>query len=92
MRHYFAPRFERDYRKLSRQGQEAVDRVIEILLRYLDREIDLPVGLGLKRLTADYWEIRTSLKNRIIFEFDDPLGFLLVGSHDDVKRFIREKS
>lgn len=91
MRHYFAPRFERDYRKLSRQSREAVDRAVETFLRYLGREIDLPAGLGLKRLSADYWEIRTSLKTRIIFELGDPLGFLLVGSHDEVRRFIREK-
>lgn len=69
-----------------------MDRAIETLLRYLDREIELPQGLGLKRLTRDYWEVRSSLKSRIIFELQDPLGFLLVGSHDDVKRFIREAS
>ena len=90
MRHYFSPRFERDYRKLSRKEQEATDRAIETLFKYLVREIDLPSGLGLKRLTANYWEIRTSLKTRIIFELQDPLSFLLVGSHDAVRRFIKE--
>ena len=89
MRHYFAPRFDRDYRKLSRQEQETVDRAIDTLLRYLARETELPHALGLKRLIADYWEIRTSLKTRIIFELANPLGFLLVGSHDEVKRFIK---
>lgn len=89
MRHYFAPRFERDYHKLSRKDQEAVDQAIATLLRYLTREIELPQGLGLKRLTARYWEIRTSLKTRIIFELGDPIGFLLVGSHDSIRRFIQ---
>ena len=89
MRHYFAPRFERDYRKLFRKEQEAVDRAIETLLRYLARELELPHGLGMKRLAGDYWEIRTSLHTRIIFELADPIGFLLVGSHEDVKRFIK---
>ena len=90
MRHYFSPRFERDYRKLSRKEEEATDRTIDTLLRYLSREINLPSGLGLKRLTANYWEIRTSLKTRIIFELKDPLGFLLIGSHKSVRRFIKE--
>lgn len=89
MRHFFTPRFERGYQKLSRTEQEAVDRAMDTLLRYLDREAGLPAGLGLKRLTGDYWEIRASLKTRLIFEFKKPLGFLLVGSHDDIKRFIR---
>ena len=92
MRHYFSPRFERDYRKLSRKEQEAVDRAIEAFLRYLGRENDLSPGLGLKRLIADYWEIRSSLKTRIIFEFTDPLGFLLAGSHDEVRRFLKATS
>lgn len=89
MRHYFAPRFDRAYQRLSLREQEAVDGAIERLLRYLDREIELPPGLGFKRLTHDYWEIRTSLQTRILFELKDPLGFLLVGSHDTVKRFIK---
>lgn len=89
MRHYFSPRFERDYRKLSEREQEAVDAAIENLFRYLNREIELSSGLGLKRLVRDYWEIRTSLKTRIIFELKDPLGFLLVGNHDAVRRFIK---
>lgn len=89
MRHYFAPRFERDYRKLPRREQAAVDKAAETLLRYLDREIELPTGLGFKRLSSDYWEIRSSLKTRIIFELKDPLGFLLVGSHESVRRFIK---
>ena len=92
MRHYFAPRFEHDYRKLSRKEQEAADRAIETLLSFLNREKELPSGLGLKRLVADYWEIRTSLKTRIIFELINPVGFLLIGSHDAVRRFIREAS
>ena len=89
MRHYFAPRFNREYRKLARKEQEAVDRAVENLLRYFTREIELPPGLGLKRLVEDYWEIRTSLKTRIIFELGDPLGFLFVGNHDDVRHFIK---
>ena len=91
MRHCFAPRFERDYRKLGREEQRAVDQAIEMLLRYLAREVELPPGLGLKRLISSYWEIRTSLKTRIIFELGDPLGFLFVGSHDHVRRFIKSK-
>ena len=90
MRHYFSPRFEHDYKKLSLSEQKAVDEAVETLLQYLDRQIELPHGLGLKRLAGQYWEARTSLKTRIIFELKDPLGFLLVGSHETVRRFIQD--
>ncbi len=90
IRHYFAPSFERTYKKLSRRDQELVDDAVEALLSYLGERKNLPKGVGLKKLTKRYWEIRSSIDLRIIFELDNPLGFLLVGTHDDIKRFIRE--
>jgi len=90
MRHYFTPQFEKRYRKLSREAQETTDSAIEALLDFLEKRKPLSQGLGLKKLTKRYWEIRSSVDLRIIFELADPLGFLLVGSHEDVKRFIRE--
>ena len=91
MRHYFTPQFEKSYRKLSSDQQELVDSAIENLLAYFSQRKDLPKGLGLKRLTKRYWEIRSSLDMRIIFEAEDPIGFLLVGNHDDIRRFIKQK-
>lgn len=91
MRHYFAPQFEKSYRKLSNHQQELVDRAIESLLAYFNQRKDLPKGLGLKRLTKRYWEIRSSLDMRIIFEAENPIGFLLAGNHDDICRFIKQK-
>jgi hypothetical protein len=49
----------------------------------------LPTGLGLKNWYADYWEIRAGLKDRILFEFTDTIVFLFVGSHDEIKNFIK---
>lgn len=89
MRHYFAPQFEKSYRKLPKNQQELVDNAVEALLTYLSEKKDLPKGLGLKRLTKRYWEIRSSLDLRIVFELDNPIGFLLVGNHDDIRRFIK---
>ena len=90
MRHYFTPSFDPAYKKLSIREQTWVDLGVESLLRYLSQRKSLPQGLGLKRLTKRYWEVRASIDLRIIFEMDDPIGFLLVGNHDDVRRFIRE--
>ena len=90
MRHYFAPSFERMYKKLSGHNQHAVDHAIESFLKYVTERKNLPKGLGLKRLARHYWEICCSIDLRIILELEDPIGFLLVGNHDDVQRFIRE--
>jgi len=50
----------------------------------------LPVGLGLKKLGRAYGEMRTTLANRLILEWeDDQITFRLVGSHDDVRRFLK---
>ena len=90
MRHYFAPQFDKMYRKLPENDQSQVDRATQAFLSYLVERKDLPKGLGLKRLTKQYWEIRASIDLRIVIELDDPIGFLLVGNHDDIRRFIRE--
>ena len=90
MRHYFAPSFERMYKKLSATEQAVTDDAIEALLHYLVERKNLPKGLGIKKLIKPYWEIHCSIDLRIIFELTDPLGFLLVGNHNDVRRFIRE--
>ncbi len=90
MRHYFAPQFERLYRKLPQKEQENVDLSIEALLSYFSERKNLPRGLGLKKLTKQYWEMRSSIDIRVVFELGDPLGFLLVGNHDDIRRFIQE--
>lgn len=89
MRHYFAPSFERMYKKISEQEQEYTDEAIESLLKFLSERKNLPKGLGLKRLTKRYWEVRASIDLRIIFELDEPIGFLLVGNHNDIRHFIQ---
>jgi mRNA-degrading endonuclease YafQ of YafQ-DinJ toxin-antitoxin module len=47
-------------------------------------------GVGLTRLRKDYWEARTNLSERILFKLKgDLLQFILVGNHNDVRRFLR---
>ncbi len=91
MNHFFSPEFDKRYRKLSSKEQWQVDKAVQAFLKQLILRTSLPKGLGLKKLTASYWEIRASLDLRIIVELKDPVGFLLVGRHDDIRRFIREQ-
>lgn len=47
-------------------------------------------GLGLKNLRGDFWEIRVSLKDRIIFVLrDNTVSFVIVGTHDEIRRFLK---
>lgn len=46
-------------------------------------------GIGLKKLEKTFWEIRVNIHLKIIFEWqEDLIKFLLVGSHDEINRFL----
>lgn len=83
--------FIRAFRKLESTEKEKVNTSVDALLEYLDKKIPLPAGLGLKKLKEDFWEIRVGLKTRVVFEFSDRIIFWLVGTHDDIVRFISGK-
>ena len=52
----------------------------------------LTPGFGLKPLQHGFWEIRVGLADRIIFRRSgDVIVFVLVGTHDDIKRFLRHQ-
>lgn len=83
--------FLRTFKRLDRQRQQAAIEAVQFLLTYLEERKQLPGGLGLKKLAKTYWEIRTTLADRIVFEWlEDQIAFRLVGSHDDVRRFLRQ--
>ena len=89
MQFEFPPSFDRRFNKLSRQRQEKSRAAIEALLSYLDRHTPLRPGLGLKNFRGHYWEIRVDLHDRIIFELTDRVRFWLVGSHDEIRAFMK---
>ncbi|MBI4432826.1 MAG: hypothetical protein HY592_05025 [Candidatus Omnitrophica bacterium] len=50
----------------------------------------LPHGLGLTPLGRQIWEIRAGLNERILFrKNEDVVEFLLIGSHDEIRRFLK---
>jgi hypothetical protein len=47
-------------------------------------------GLGIPKLTGNYFEVRVGLEIRLIFQNrNDCLLFIMAGNHDEVQRFIR---
>lgn len=82
--------FDRWFKKLPIDSQNAVETAITSLIAALSAGQSPPNGLGLTKLTRRHWEIRSGLKDRIVFaKTDDTIVFLLVGNHEDVERFLR---
>ncbi len=92
MEYEFKPSFDRRFRKLGRSRQQKVYEAIDALMSYFHREAPLSKGLGLKNWEGDYWEIRSTLKDRIIFKFTDHVIFLFIGSHDEIRAFMKGKA
>ena len=91
MQYEFKPSFDRRFKKLSPERREKAYEAVDTLMKYLDHLVPLPVGLGLKNWKGDYWEIRSSLKDRIIFKFTDRIVFLFIGSHDEIRSFMKDR-
>ena len=82
--------FTKAFKKLSTKRQDAVTEAVEFCLNSIGLGKRPIKGLGLKKLKESYWEIRSTLADRIIFEWaNDTFDFRLVGNHDDVRRFLR---
>jgi mRNA-degrading endonuclease RelE of RelBE toxin-antitoxin system len=69
-----------------RRAVEAIDK----LLDYFGGGAK-PLGLGLRKLRKDYWEVRAGLDKRVLFSLhDDTATFIVVGNHDEIRRLIRQ--
>lgn len=86
---YFAPSFERILKKLDPHIKSWVKDVVSKVIDFYaaDRKSE---GLGVKRLRGNICEARAGLKIRVLYDLSGSrLTFILAGSHDDVKRFLK---
>lgn len=91
MRIEFRKSFEKSLKKINSQDKENVYEVCRTLLDVIEKRENPSQGIGLKKLEKTFWEIRAGIHLRIIFEWqEDLIKFLLVGSHDEIKRFLKE--
>jgi mRNA-degrading endonuclease YafQ of YafQ-DinJ toxin-antitoxin module len=90
MRIALTARFQRDVRSLRTDEREAVFRVIRALPEALGRP-HLHSGHGLRKIhRSGIWEARVGLSLRIVFGYRDDCATLSrVGTHDDVRRYLR---
>ena len=90
MRFRYLASFDRSFKKLSAERRQRVRSALETFLDFYQTGIR-PAGLGLKKLRRNFWEIRADLDTRVIFLLEkDCVTFVLVGDHDDIRRFLRE--
>ena len=87
----FKRSFDHTFSHYPNATQQKIHATIERLVVHLEQR-QLPQGLGLKLLRSKsrLWEARVSGDLRLIFRLEqDLIEFGLVGSHDDVRRYLR---
>jgi mRNA-degrading endonuclease RelE of RelBE toxin-antitoxin system len=90
MRYEFKPSFDRSVKGLSTEKRAEVKVACLAFLDLLELRARLPIGVGLKRLSDDYWEIRKGVRYRILFRWrKDAVEFILAGDHDSIKDFLK---
>ena len=91
MRIEFRKSFEKSLKRINPKDKETIFDLCQVLLNIIERQEEQSQGIGLKKLEKTFWEIRVNIKLRIVFEWqEDLIKFLLVGSHDDIKKFLKE--
>jgi hypothetical protein len=62
MRYEFKPSFERSIKALTTKERAEIKAAGIAFIDLLDLRTRLPIGIGLKHLEDDYWEIRKGLR------------------------------
>ena len=90
MRFEFKKTYDRTTKKLSKEAKLELKEVAMDVVDVVSTGKKPAKGIRLKHLYKDYWEASKGIKERIIFKLSgDLVQFILAGSHDDVKRFLK---
>ena len=91
MRIALSERFQRDAAGLSDDQRTALFEAMLALPKTIGRS-HLHQGLGIRKLHgSDIWEARVGLGLRLVFTLEpDRMTLVRIGTHEDVRRFLRE--
>ena len=90
MRHEFKTSFDRSVKGLSDGAKIEIKKAVFEIIDLVSTGKSSSKGQGITRLHKDYWEARTTIRERILFKLtDDLIQFIIVGNHEDVKRFLK---
>ena len=89
MRYAFDESFKRSLKRFDPAQQLEIKRRIDLFIRAMTAQ-RLPAGFGLTKLRPSLWEIRSGLAHRILlWRAHGEVTFTFVGSHDEVRRFLK---
>lgn len=84
------PSFERSLKALTPQQKQALRRGLHAFNQFLVTGA-LPPGLGYKKINGDKYELRADIRLRVILKLvADCYYLVLVGNHDQVKRYLKQ--
>lgn len=83
------PSFERSVKKLTSQDKQKLAQSLEDFNYFLLYDKMSP-GLGFKKINHDKYEFRVDIRLRVVVKVEGDNYFLvLVGDHEEVKRYLR---
>lgn len=91
MRYEFKKSFDRSMKSLSEDVKIDIKKLAFEIIDLVSTGKKPSKGIGLTRLRKDYWEARTTIRERMLFRLTaDYIQFILVGDHGDIKRFLKK--
>ncbi|MBI2093493.1 MAG: hypothetical protein HYT88_02055 [Candidatus Omnitrophica bacterium] len=89
MRYVYQPSFLESTRLLSRIRSAKLLKAIEKFQHAIENH-QWPQGLGMTHLRNDYFEFRIDIQMRVIYRrAGDLVHYVLYGSHDQIRRFLK---
>ncbi|HAH20764.1 MAG: hypothetical protein A2Y00_02745 [Omnitrophica WOR_2 bacterium GWF2_43_52] len=83
------PSFERSLKKLTPQEKKQTAESLETFNGMLAFG-HFPTGLGFKKINHDKYELRVTIRLRVVMKIEgDACYLVLVGNHDEVRRYLR---
>ena len=83
------PSFERSLKKLAPQEKKQTAESLEAFNGILASG-HFPAGLGFKKINHDKYELRVTIRLRVVMKIEgDACYLVLAGNHDVVKRYLR---
>jgi len=83
------PSFERSLKKLTPQEKKQTAESLEAFNAMLVSGY-FASGLGFKKINHDKYELRVSIRLRVVMKSEWDIFYLvLVGNHDEVRRYLR---
>jgi len=87
----FLRSFDESLSPIAPKERKKAQASVERLLDYFDGG-PKPMGLGLRKLQGNFWEVRAGLDRRVLFMLEGDLAtFVLAGDHDEIRRRLRSR-